>query len=940
MRESLTIFAIGLILVLSALLVGPYLVDWNHQRDWLSAKLSKTIGATVRIAGPIDVKLLPRPIFRVSQVSIEGRTPQDPRFSATTLDAELSINSLLQGSVEFVDADVTGPRIELTTRADGSLVAPTWDVTNPQRFMFRHVRLRDGTLAVKDESGRERLALTGLAGQGEAETLFGPLKLTGEAAGSKGVIKFRLNTGAYSGRRMRARLVADTVGPIAHVDLDGILSAGTAGTKPGVHAPIAFDGTMIAAGALHIADGAAPVPWQVTASDAKADDRQISTTSVELRAGLDGRALVATGAGLLALGESPSLDLKLRARQLDLDNIAVPPDVAPDTPRPKPAQWMRVAQELIGPDGVGTTLPLRLSLDYAIDAVTTGDLTLTDAKGSIDAIKNVPIHGRFALDGPNASHLSLDGTVEPGAGAVFKGHVEAATRDLDDAALWLAPLAPNAPDWIAHNLPVHAIAFKGALDLSKTGFVARDATLALDGSTVSGTIALTDGLKGAQPRLFADVVADTLDTEHLPAWSDVGSALSPLDLSLRVAAGSVKLSRSGLGDVATGKMSLRLTKANAVVTLDEFSVADLGGATIKANGSLDAERKLAGKAHIEAHDLGSLAAMARQLAPDVATDGVVARAGLLSPANLDVVTRATIGADGALLPTYAAATGLVGATRLSATVTPEPGARFDPATLNALVVLDATRCRPAVPSRRLGYRTDRAVRPWAYRGHGARHAGHRFRHACHSRDRRYSDPLRRADRLRDQPGPPEPPRSGSRTPPAQPCPRGRFHGDTVAVAGRCRSSMEGWRAGLRWPDGARWAVHRHRIARLCPCDTSAERRAEHRRAAIIRHHGPRARHAGGDAAQGRPSVDGRTLPAGTKRAAAVAGRPPGRLARPHAEPFGAKGELRPEALAGCSGADEPRGLAPGWPGRGGDDDSDATAVPRPSPDSSSSTIFR
>ena len=689
MRESLTVFAIAVILVLSALLVGPYLVNWNSQRDWLAAKLSQTIGARVKIAGPIDVKLLPRPIFRVSQVSIDGMTRRDPRFSAARLDAELSINSLLQGAVEFVDAEVASPRIEVTVRTDGSLVAPGWDVSNPQKFMFKHVIVRDGTIAIKDESGHQRFALTGISALGEADSLFGPLKVSGEAQGLAKPFKFRLNTGAYAARRLRIKILAEALGSLSRADVDGLVTIGSTTAPANAHAPLGFRGSVNLSGDVHIADGAAPVPWQVAAADVKADAKGLTTTAVELRAGTDNRALIANGGGLVDFGDAPSAILKLRARQLDLDRIAVPPDIAPDTPRPNPAQWLAALQGVIGQNDPSAALPVRLSLTYAIDAITTGDLTLTEAAGDIEAAKGLPFRGRFSLNAPSGSRIALDGSLEPGTAAVFKGRVDAATRDLASVAGWLTPAFPEAADWVKRNVPIQAVSLSSDLNLSKTGFAARDMALTVDGSSLNGSLALTSGVGEERPRLFADLTADTLDTEHLPNIGDLATAMSPLDLSLGISAKVLKLSRTGVGVVETGRLAFHVSKAKDAVTLDEFSVAGLGGATVTATASLDADKLIQTRGHIEASDLAPLAAMVRQFVPNDATNIIATRAALLSPLSLDFKAQGTLGADALPSPTLATATGTLGATRLSATITPEPAQKFGTSSLNAFVVLDA-----------------------------------------------------------------------------------------------------------------------------------------------------------------------------------------------------------------------------------------------------------
>ena len=684
MRESLTIFAIALIALLSALLVGPYLVDWNKQRDWLAAKLSETMGAEVRIGGSVDVKLLPRPLFRATQVSIAGASPQDPSVTAAGLDAELSINSLLQGAVEFVDATVLEPHLNLTTRDDGTLVAGAWDVTNPQRFMFRHIRVRDGAVVVRDPAGHERGSISGFDAEGEAETLFGPLRLSGRATAQNGAFRFRLATGAYTGRRLRVKLVADDLKPFAHADLDGTLALSPAPDRKG--AALSFAGNLAASGLLHVADGFAPVPWQVAAGDLKADGKGVSSTGVELRAGADARALVANGAVLVDFGAVPSAVVQLKARQLDLDRIAVPPDIAPDTRRPGAAQWLAALQGFAAGQ---TAPPGRLKLDWNVDAITSGDLTLTDAAGTLDLAAGAPVRGRFAVAGPDGFRVALDGAVERGAGAVFRGHVEAATHNLPASVAWLAPLAPDAADWALRHAAVSDVAFAGTVDLSATGAAARDATLTVDGSTLSGAAALTRGVGNDPPRLFADIRADTIDTGRLPALADLTGLTDPLDLSVGVAARALKLARAGFGTIETGALALHLTKAGTAVTLDSFALSGLDGASVSATGTLAADRTVKLQGKVTAADAAPLAALVHQVLPGPATEALTGRAALLSPLGLDIALNGSLNGDGQLVPALATLKGTAAATRVSATITPEPARLFAAQALNLLAVLDA-----------------------------------------------------------------------------------------------------------------------------------------------------------------------------------------------------------------------------------------------------------
>lgn len=686
MRESLTFLAIAVILVLSALLVGPYFVDWNRHRDWLAAKLSEAAGAHIRIAGPIDVKLLPRPIFRAAQISIEGATPQDPHFAADRLDAELSIDALLQGAVTFVDARLASPRIDITMRRDGSLVLSPFDIANPQKFQFNHLDIENGTIAVKMEEGGDRYLLGGIAAQGEAETLFGPVKLSGSAQGSDGTLKFRLNTGAYSGRKVRGRLVIDGGSAWSHAEAEGSLALQPPDARVASRAAVAFEGNVNLLGSLHVADGAAPVPWHITATGVTADPLNLAAPAVELRAGADGRALVATGGALWALGNAPAGLVKLRARQLDLDHITAPPDVAPDTPRPTAAQWLAALRGLL--DGA-RPLPLRLTLDTGVDAVTAGDLTLTDAAATFEAKPDVPPRFVFSIVGPDATRLSLDGSAETGASPAFKGRVDAATRDVGAVAGWLDPLWPGAADWIEQNAPTRAIALKGTVDLSRAGFSARDLVLTAGGSTLTGTASWTAGAADAPPRLFADVEADTFDPEQWPDLRRLGGLADPLDLSLGLRSETVTLARSDTGPTASGRVALHLTKHDRAVTLDEFTIAGFGGAAISATASMDADRHLRAQGSAAAKDAAPLASLLRQLMPGSVADAFAARATALSPLDLRFGAEAAVETDATLMPIRFSGEGTAGGTRFAGLITPEALRGGGTASLEASLTLDA-----------------------------------------------------------------------------------------------------------------------------------------------------------------------------------------------------------------------------------------------------------
>ena len=68
MQTTLLGLAIAAILALLAALIGPFFVDWSQYRSHFEAEASRRLGLAVRVAGPIDVRLLPSPTVMLNGI--------------------------------------------------------------------------------------------------------------------------------------------------------------------------------------------------------------------------------------------------------------------------------------------------------------------------------------------------------------------------------------------------------------------------------------------------------------------------------------------------------------------------------------------------------------------------------------------------------------------------------------------------------------------------------------------------------------------------------------------------------------------------------------------------------------------------------------------------------------------------------------------------------
>lgn len=675
MRETLTIFAGLLILILTIALVGPYLVDWTAQRGWIETLLSDATGAHVEVAGAIDVKLLPTPSLRLEKVVLRGGALGDPVFQAENLELQMAVTPLLRGEVQFIKADFDAPEVHLTLGADGSLVLPKAPAALPAAMQFQAISLYQGRLTIDDPNRRRSFSIAGVSLDAQAGSLVGPFNGSGrftQAGG--GSVGFRFDTTAREGDRVSLKANVDATARSPAAELDGTLTF--AGRKAGA-TYLSFDGSAALSGTFALPDSSG-LSWRIT-GPLTADSRRASFTSLELRLGDEDRALTATGTAEIDFNGPPQAQAILSARQIDVDRLLAPTDgnVA------KPDLLTKALAGALADPAFAARLPMPLGLTFNSPAILLGGETLTDVAAKLDLRAGVPVGLDFQADGPGRSHLAVSGSLETGAAAGYKGHVAAAARDVPRLAGWLGTAMPQVAERL-RSLPFRAIDLAGDMDISAAGFVGRGMRISADRSTFNGVLAFTRPLGQERARLFADLSADALDLDALPDLSGPAGAAADADLALTLDARAVRVARFGDGMIDAGHIHFKLTKTGARTELDDFSIADLGGASVSATGSATPE-SVHLEAKLDAARLGDLADLLRHVAPGPAADALSARATALSPAHL-VLTADARSPSGALQLAGLTLTGTARGTRIDAAAKPDSA---DPQGVTANLVLDA-----------------------------------------------------------------------------------------------------------------------------------------------------------------------------------------------------------------------------------------------------------
>ena len=610
MREILTILAGLLVLILTIAFVGPYLVDWTAHRDWVEAQLSDATGARVRVEGPIDITLLPTPRLSIERVKIAFSDPTAPTLDAAAMRLELSVTPLMRGELRFTDADIDSPRLNLTLRPDGAFAVPEMPEAPPDKIGIDHLRIRNGSLTINDLAHSRSTSVDQIDLDAEATSLTGPFKGSGQFGDPSNTATFRFTTGVKETDRMRLKLIVDETKATPRMDVDGALLF--AATRVSYSGPAVFSATFRG------------VPWRATGA-LTADSSAADLRSLELRAGSEDKALNVAGSARIDFGARPRIILDLNARQIDLDRL-----FGDDASSPQ-RFGDAVGSLLTAPD---LHLPMELSVSLASPAMTLAGDTLSQVSGDLSLQEGHSAALRLEASGPGRSHLLLDGSVETGLAAKFAGKIDASVREMARFEDWVGAISTDVAGRMK-NLPMRALDVSGAVDFSGAGFSGRNLTIKADRSTFTGSLAFTRAVGDDRARLFADLNSPALDLDGVPSLTGPASAATGVDLALTLDARAIRLARFGDGVVDAGRISLRLSKAGDDVRLENFAIANLGGAALSASGSLGKDGTRL-DAQLDATRLVDLADLVKRVAPGPIADALSARAVALSPARFNL----------------------------------------------------------------------------------------------------------------------------------------------------------------------------------------------------------------------------------------------------------------------------------------------------------------
>jgi uncharacterized protein involved in outer membrane biogenesis len=615
LRNFLTFVAIALVTALTVALVAPPFIDWSARREMVARAVAGRIGEPVRIGGEITLRLLPVPYLDVADVAIGPIA--SPDIAAPEMRVEFGIGALFGGRIRLEELSFEHPSLRLGPQFAAPAEGP---------LEFGKVIVHHGELRV-ERDGAAPILLHDLNFEGAARSVRGPWRAEGDFANGDARVRFQAATEAISGDAVPLKLTADS--GTARADLDGSV---TLGSTP------AYAGAVALSGALDAPPGGS-WPWRI-AGQAQTLGDTVRVENADLRLGEDARALQATGALSLLLGERPALNADLKAKTLNLDSLLRSKD---EVSAPPSRAFDAVAALVARAPGLSG-----LSLRLESGAAFLGARALDAPKLSLDASPDGALRIKLATGLPGEGRFVLDGAVEPGPVPVFRGHADGKLGAFAPLAAWVAEGDPALSERLASlgaALPEGDVAASGDVEVSREGASVRGLSLGFGATRFTGGGVYTLPAADKPGRLFLDLAADTLNIAQAPNVEAGLAWLGSNDLDFRLKAGALSVERVGLASAKGGAMTVLARKEGPKFSLQKLAIADLGGASFNVEGETSPSGRWA-RLTLDAGKLGDLATLVARAAPGPVARWFVQHADALSPAKATFEARR----DGPPLP--------------------------------------------------------------------------------------------------------------------------------------------------------------------------------------------------------------------------------------------------------------------------------------------------
>lgn len=602
MQTTLLSIAIALILALVAALVGPHFVDWNKYRSEFETQASRMTGLQVRIAGPIEARLLPTPSMNLSRIDITRRDDAGS-LRARRLSIEFSLGSLVRGEFKATDVVLEGAEITIALDRNGRLEWPVPSVGfDPEAISIERLDVRDSRALLADAASGYGMVLDKLEFKGELRTLSGPVKGQGSFYADGQHYPYRITAGRVGDDRLRVRFNLDPTDRALTVDTDGFLSIENGAPR--------FVGSVSVARPLTRAPAGSQAeilePWRLTGKIDGNSTRAV-VEQIEFQYGPEERPMRLRGDALINFGGAPRLTGVLSSPQIDLDRILALPETQGRHPL---AGIKALADNFAG----AQRFPIPMSLGISIESLTLAGATLQRFSADVASEANGWNIERLELRAPGLSQLAVAGRLGVAEGISFSGRGRLASKDPRALIAWLTE-RPEDEITAAASLTVD-----GDFKLSSDEVAVDRLKAELDRMSIEGRLAYSWGHDEQPPRIEAVVSAPDLDLDR--AWSLLQGLFDGTVFAMpREGLISAKIERATLAGIEARQADANVRFDANGLNIERLVIGDFGGASLAITGNLDTRARAprgAVNLYLDARKLDGMAALLERVSPQAA----------------------------------------------------------------------------------------------------------------------------------------------------------------------------------------------------------------------------------------------------------------------------------------------------------------------------------
>jgi large subunit ribosomal protein L24 len=556
-----------MILALVAALVGPHFVDWTQYRARFESEATRVVGMPVRIAGPIDARILPTPTVTLGRAEFGSAT--QPQAKVRELYVELALGSLMRGELRAAEMRVVGPEVSLALGANGRLDWPAARIGfDPDQLQIEKVAIEDGRIALRDGASGIDTTLEGFWFKGDLRSLLGPVKGEGGFISAGERYAYRLAASRPGDDGMKIKLGLDPSDHPLAIEADGTLRLEESSPR--------FDGSLTLARPVAVAGaagrGTVAVPWRATAK-VKAAPTHALFEQLDYQYGPEARAIKLAGTAELRFGKAPRFESVLSARQADLDRALALPEASSRLP-------LVALKAFIEPFASSYRPPFPVRLGIGIDAVTLASGTLQNMRGDIRLDGDGWDIEQLEFRAPGFAQVRLSGRLVSAAqGVSFKGPAQIESSDPKAFLAWL-----EGRDVAQRQAGLLRVG--GELTIGTQAFAVERLKFEFDRKTIEGRFAYAAADGARPPRLDADLKAGELDVDGLLAFGRAaldGTAFErPREVSL-----SVDVGRAAIAGIDVKGVSGTFKLDPQGVTFDRVRIADLADASFNLNGRME-----------------------------------------------------------------------------------------------------------------------------------------------------------------------------------------------------------------------------------------------------------------------------------------------------------------------------------------------------------------